>query len=167
MQDWVMQVMQLAIGVIIAVVSAIVATTLAFRRFKDEQWWERKASAYANAIEALHHLKRSLQEELTCLNRQKFHINLDGLLPYLEARFGKQLDGVHRAVDTAPFLLSEGAASDLDDFLVALARAETDNSDPVSPEWDSKARDALRATERCLQQMINRGRDDLGIKRRR
>lgn len=156
-------VMQLGIGVVVAVVSAIVTATLALRRFKGEKWWERKAAAYADTIEALHQLKRSLQEELDCLN-EGAQPTIDGLLPYLKERFATQLDSVHRAADTAPFLLSKAATSELNNFLVEFARAEADNSDPISPEWDAKAKDALLATDRCLQQMISHGRGDLGIR---
>ena len=47
----------LAVGVMVAIVSAYVTVRLALSRFRAEQWWTRKADAYASILEALHYSK--------------------------------------------------------------------------------------------------------------
>ena len=37
-----------------AILGALIAYWLAFRRFREEKWWERKADAYIRIMEALH-----------------------------------------------------------------------------------------------------------------
>src|SRR6266536_1374619 len=41
-------------GLVIAVVTAIITVRLALRRFYSERWWERKAQAYSDILEALY-----------------------------------------------------------------------------------------------------------------
>ncbi len=41
-------------GIVIAVISSLIATHLALKRFRTEKWWERKVDAYLKIIEALH-----------------------------------------------------------------------------------------------------------------
>ncbi len=55
-------------GVVIAIVSAlgsaIVTVHLAFRRFRAEKWWEKKAEAYSRTIDALVAYKCALADHL-------------------------------------------------------------------------------------------------------
>jgi len=51
-------------GVLVAVVTAVLTVQLALRRFYTERWWEKKAEAYLNVIDALSVQLRQLQDEL-------------------------------------------------------------------------------------------------------
>ena len=55
------------IAIVSAVVSAIVTVFLAFRRFRRERWWERKADAYSSAIKAFHDLECAISEGMVSL----------------------------------------------------------------------------------------------------
>lgn|SRR5690554_1302051 len=48
----------------IATASAFLAAFLATRKFREEKWWERKAAAYGELVEALHHMKWSPSETI-------------------------------------------------------------------------------------------------------
>ena len=55
--NWPLQIGNLVVGLVIAVVSARVTVHFALKRFYSEKWWERKAEAYSSIIEALHHIR--------------------------------------------------------------------------------------------------------------
>jgi len=109
----------LAVGVVIAVVSAHVTVRLALKRFRAEQWWTRKVDAYASLIEALHHLKRSNEYDMRTYERGRVSDkNMEARLKGAES-----YDAVLKAIDTAQFLLCEEAASILEKLRTNLENA--------------------------------------------
>ena len=117
---------QLAISLMVAVISAVLTVKLAFRRFLAERWWERKAGAYASVLKALHVMKRGLEDDLdrfTDANRRTDEeYNKEQLKKYRAAR-----DQVYEAVDTGSFLLATQATDLLQKLENDLARAERNN----------------------------------------
>ena len=51
-------------AIFIAAVSSWITVYLSLRKFRSEKWWERKADAYANVIEALHNSKEFSDQHL-------------------------------------------------------------------------------------------------------
>jgi hypothetical protein len=161
---WLAWLAQLGIGIIVACVSAWITVRLSLRRFRDEKWWERKAAAYAAGVEALHHLKRSLQDELSYLDTGS-HPVIESRRGYLTERFDSQMEAVHEVVDTAPFLLSKKANDTLGEFMKAWAIAESSSHEEFILACSYKAQEALEATTHCLDGLINSGKEDLGVGR--
>jgi hypothetical protein len=56
MQQWVITVLSsLVPALIVGILTAVISVRLALRRFHAERWWERKAEAYSQIVEALYH----------------------------------------------------------------------------------------------------------------
>ncbi len=49
--------LQVAIAITTSITSAFLAAWLAARRFRNDRWWEKKATAYSDLIESLHNMK--------------------------------------------------------------------------------------------------------------
>lgn len=67
MNEWLRLGIQMVIGLLIAVVTALVTARVALARHISERWWDRKADAYAQLLEALfdaHKYEKRLLEEL-------------------------------------------------------------------------------------------------------
>jgi hypothetical protein len=48
------EIVKFALQVAIAITSAFLAAWLAARRFRNDRWWEKKATAYSDLVESLH-----------------------------------------------------------------------------------------------------------------
>ena len=67
MPTWVQILIQTAIGLAIAIATAVVTTRLALNRFRAERWWERKVDAYTQILDSLfdaRQMLRSMRSEL-------------------------------------------------------------------------------------------------------
>lgn len=67
MNEWLLLGIQMVIGLLIAVVTALVTARAAVARHRSERWWDRKADAYAQLLEALfdaYKYEKRLLEEL-------------------------------------------------------------------------------------------------------
>lgn len=53
--DW--EIAKFLAQALISVSGAFLAAYLAGKRFRTEKWWERKATAYAELVDALHQMK--------------------------------------------------------------------------------------------------------------
>src|SRR6266436_7586330 len=56
--DWTQSISNIVIGLISGGLSTWITYRLAFRRFRAEKSWERRADAYSRIIEALHNLQK-------------------------------------------------------------------------------------------------------------
>jgi hypothetical protein len=65
--------MLLMSGVIIALLTSIFTTGLAFWRFRSEKWWELKVSTYMKILESLHSIKKNFDDEYTIFKYSDFH----------------------------------------------------------------------------------------------
>jgi hypothetical protein len=143
----------LLIGIVIAVVSAITTVFLAFQRFRREKWWERKADAYSRIIEALHLMKRGLEDDLE-------HIQGDRRPdeePSDEAihEFRRAEAEVHKAIDTGSFLLSQDAQN-------AMEQLKTDLSHAGRPAGIGALGVEIDALGGCLEKLPDIAKRDLG-----
>ena len=57
------------VSVLVGVASALVATYLAFRRFRAEKLWEKKVDAYTRLITAAHEMRRAREAEIDAQRR--------------------------------------------------------------------------------------------------
>lgn len=143
-------------GVVIAAVSSWIAVQLSFRRFRSEQWWERKAAAYERVIEALHHSKTFAHSHLEATSEGKE-------LPEekdkeLRARSEAARFEIEKAMDIGAFLLSDEALSRLKQH-----QQETEDG-RQEQSWFESLEANWVATNNCLKDLIRIAKRDLKTK---
>ena len=159
----------LVVGVLVAVISAfgsaIVTVFLAFRRFRRERWWDRKADAYAAIIEALHHMKRGIEDDIRAFQQYPPREEESEATKELTRKYLQGHNEVLKAVDTGSFLLSKEAVEALDQLIRDLKKAredayirETRTLDP-----DAHLSGMLEAIEKCLGRLPLIAKRDLGV----
>ncbi|MDR4520932.1 MAG: hypothetical protein R3E36_10105 [Nitrosomonas sp.] len=140
----------------IAVVGAFLAAHLATRRFRSEKWWERKAAAYSELVEALHHMKWYSSEHIDAAMENRWLAKEDKdeyWKQYKEAR-----RNVWRIADASAFLVSPK----VHEAIVTLERAlgEARNAD----WWLEHAEQEYAAIQKCLVRVKELARHELGVK---
>ena len=98
-------IVNLIISIVVGVVTAMLATYLALKRFRAEKLWEKKVDAYTQLIGAAHEMKRVREAELDASRNsgdvpQDFRKQL-----WTESQNAKRL--IFRLSDVASFLVSE------------------------------------------------------------
>jgi hypothetical protein len=146
----------LTVGVIVAVVSALVTVRVALKRFRAEQWWSRKADAYAAILEALHnskdrdsHYLREIDGHRDLVEEYRTELSKRG------EEGGRQ---IRKAIDTSRFLLCEEAVRVLEELRAGLANVDSaqDYADAVAT--------SLAAVKKCLDKLPAIAKKDLGVK---
>ena len=121
MEDWITN---LGTGLAVAIVTSVVTVRLSLRKFHAERWWERKAEAYNDVLNALSDLKH--YSEL--LAKQAYGAKFT---EEHQARLKERhLDGYHKlrsARTIGGFILSEAVAQHLE----KLARQD----DTIDRDW--------------------------------
>ena len=51
-------------GIFIAGITSLITVHLSINKFRTEKWWERKADAYTQLLDALHNAKKFSDEHL-------------------------------------------------------------------------------------------------------
>lgn len=139
----------------ISVGGAFLAAFLAGRRFRTEKWWERKATAYSELVEALHIMKWPSSEHIDAeMEHRK--------IPEKEAeeqwdQFKMARRNVWRIADTSAFLVSP-------QVLEAVQQLERDLSKATSAVsyWEHLDTEH-KAVQQCLDKIKALGRKELGI----
>lgn len=162
---------QLAVGVGIAVVTAYVAVLLAVRRFRAEKYWERKVNAYVDILTALHKVKRYIENEEYAAwhpgeaRNNQYH---GELVKDLVAGFGE----IDRAVDTSEFFLCEQAQQSLHAILTQLRKSEGEMAVDEAPQaagYDDLKRalyaSKLDALKNGIKGISKIAKDDLSLHR--
>lgn len=140
----------------IAVGGAFLAAHLATRRFRSEKWWERKATAYSDLVEALHRMKWYPSEHIDAaiVGRELDKDDRDDYWKqYKEAR-----RNVWRIADASAFLVSPK----VHDAIVEMERelGEARNAD----WWLEHAEQQYAAIQKCLVRVKDLARQELGVK---
>ncbi len=149
----------------ISVVTAVVAVHLALRRFRAEQWWERKARVYSSILESLHVLRRGLEDDLEEMERMGRGIEgaNDDVARESRQQWKKAMNEVLKAVDTGAFLLSQETNDVLRAWKGEWDRAEKNNVvEGHFLHYDAMS-DQIKALDRCLMQLPPLARKDLNI----
>jgi hypothetical protein len=126
---------------------------LGLRRFRSEKWWERKATAYAAAIEGLHgiyNLSRSMRDaelggyELTDdWEKRLFEANTAGTLE------------LEKAASLSPFVLSKQTGVVLSDAIRKLEAIKNDLPTAIFHE------ERMEITFEAIQKMTAEAKKDL------
>ena len=157
MPDWILDIVKVVLpGLVIAIVTSIITVRLSLRRFYAEKWWEKKHQAYAQLLEALHHLKKYALE----------HLDAEELHQEIPERKKKELEKnwkifsheFDKLYDLASFQLSSKAVEILDEY--DKKKKDAENSDSLYEWIDS---DAAAAIE-CLKKLSAEAKSDLKIK---
>lgn len=140
----------------IAVGGAFLAAYIATRRFRSEKWWERKANAYSELVEALHHMKWYPSEYLDAAieSRQIAKEDTDEYWKkYKEAR-----RNVWRIADASSFLVSPKVHEAVIEMEKKLGQARNAESgfDHADQEY--------AAIQKCLEEIKVLARKELGVK---
>jgi hypothetical protein len=154
----------LVLAIASAIVSALITVHLALKRFRAERWWERKADAYSAIIEALHHMKRGIGDDLRGIEQNRPPPD-DERDKELTARYAKASDEVHKAADLGSFLLSDQASEALKELMDGLRQAHEDALvDGMYPDAYIGLSGQLKAIEKCLAKLPQIAKRDLSVR---
>lgn len=140
-------------GLVSGGLSAWITYRLAFRRFRAEKWWERRADAYSGIVEALHN----------SLNFAETHIDYaqkgSDIPPEKDAAVRKAAqagrDEICRAANVGKLFLSAAATNRLTRFL-----EESDNIKTYG--WFDYLEKDYELTKTCLNEFVQLAKEDLG-----
>jgi hypothetical protein len=141
-----------AIGIVIAAVSAWITVQLSLRQFRAERWWERKAEAYERIIGAFHDFKIFASRQAAELQKKEMSEEAGATL---RARARKADDDILKAIDIGALYLSDEAQSRLRQYQNEERSAQDLNTWFGYLEADRNAADA------CLKDMIKIAKRDL------
>ncbi|OGV95903.1 hypothetical protein A2W24_01045 [Microgenomates group bacterium RBG_16_45_19] len=111
-------------GVIISIITALLTVHLSLRRFYSEKWWERKAEAYSNIVEALYVVRMNQQAVLTALESgQEFP---DEEYDILAKRARSAQSEIVKVTSIGAFIISQDASDALDRLARALQEAQNE-----------------------------------------
>lgn len=144
----------LIVGLIIAIVSALVTVHFALKRFCSEKWWERKADAYGSIIEALHHLK-NYDDHHMAFEKSGTELPEEGKKE-LTDKLRCAMAEVRKRMDVGTFVICEEAVSALHTLMEELdASTKTTN-------YKEHLNLHLSAVSKCLESMRQIAKKDLG-----
>jgi len=151
-----MEITKLILQIFISVCAAFLAAWLANRRFKNEKWWERKADAYTNLIEALHNMK--------WFSGEHFDAEIEGRTLteeykeelWLEYKLGKRK--IWRIAETSSFIVSPDVSIVIRDLEKALSNAGNAESyfEHLDEQWG--------AIDLCIKKVKDIAKKELSIK---
>lgn len=147
----------LAVGLVVAVVSARVTIHFALKRFYSEKWWERKAEAYGSIIEALHHMKNYADIHIDYAMRNA-EVPEDQKTE-LAANFKRAHAEVRKRADVGTFVISEQAVKALQLLEKGLDESRDAN------DWYAHLDSEYGAVKKCLVSVREIARRDLGLEK--
>jgi hypothetical protein len=152
----------LVTSLLVAVLTALLTVSLALRRFRAERWWERKANAYSSILNALHVIKRAIEDDLRYFENPNRRPDEDR-----ERRLADQyraaLDEIYRAVDTSSFLLAPKAADALNELTLAFEKPENQAHREGRPPLPDDFSAQINAIDECLKELPGIAKQDLSI----
>lgn len=153
--EWAGPLLSFGSSVIVAVITATLTVRLALKRFYAEKWWERKSTAYASIIEALHHVRNYADTNLTLemLQRDLPEQGMQELTEKLRSAMGE----LRKQLDIGEFVLSEEAVTVMNKLMVDLDASTNATS------WHEHLELKLVAVDSCLSNMRRVARKDLRL----
>jgi hypothetical protein len=154
--DWNLSIPNILIGLVGIGLSAWITYRLAFRRFRREKWWERRADAYIRIVEALHNSKKFADTHIG-------HMETGSEVPpekdaALRKTAQEGRDEILRAVDVGKLFLSLAA-------LERLKRFVSDTENIKAEGWADYVEKDYELINTCLNDLAQLGREDLGTTR--
>lgn len=136
--------------------SAWITYRLAFRRFRAEKWWERRADAYSGIVEALHNSLKFADTHIDYMQKGSDVPPEKDAAVRKAAQAGR--DDILRAVNVGKLFLSSAALNRLTRFL--------EESENIKAEmWLDYLETDYELTNTCLNEFAQLAREDLGTTR--
>jgi len=136
----------------VGIIAGLFSATLAIRRYRHEKWWEMRAVAYRDAIEALSDLHDYFQHNYD--NWQDS--NAGERMP--PKKWTQTQEKIRKLSDVGAFLFSQKAENSLRRF--------RDEKFKWSPENDPDDYYSfyVRTSKRCLEELVVISRKDLKVR---
>lgn len=139
----------------ISVGGAFLAAHLAMKKFRSEKWWEKKAAAYAELVEALHTMKWPAGEHLDAEIESRNISQEESSRMWEEFRIARR--NMWKIADSSTFLVSG-------EVITAVREMERDlNSARSDQSWFDHLEEQHAAVNKCLERIKEIGKADLGI----
>ena len=95
-------------GIVVAVVASYVTVRLSLKRFYSERWWERKAQAYSEIVEALYDVQNSVELQLEAVERGLAYE--DEYSKQLQERSVEGHRSIYKSAGIGAFIISDEAS---------------------------------------------------------
>jgi hypothetical protein len=141
------------------VLSAWLTYVFAWRRFRTEKWWERRAAAYEKIMDALHSAKRFSDVHLERLMRGGNEPPPEEVVK-LREQSKEGHDYILRAIDTGLLILPDDALHRLNEYSKENASNNPDN-------WHDYLNNDYGIIDRCIIDIAKIARKDLRVARAR
>ncbi len=153
----------LAVPVVIAVVTALVTVRLSLRQFRSERWWEKKEDSYSRIISALFYVHHHNEAIIQDANDQGTGNSLE--VERRAPRSAEAGDTIDEATAVASFRISTEAAKVLQNLKQERARIWKQlRHDASWPEYIGCLEDENRALAATLSAFRDHVRKDLDVK---
>ncbi|TYC57613.1 hypothetical protein FMN52_13755 [Marinobacter sp. BW6] len=149
--------MSLFLQIILTLLAAFFGAWFTLQRFRIERWWEKKANAYIELIEALHDMGLPPSEY--------FGAGVDGreVAPEREKELWENYHQAERRVwkiaDSADFIISADVFDAIQRMLNGLSEARD------AQDWYQHLDETQIAVDRCLEEVKQIGSEELGIRK--
>lgn len=140
----------------ISVGGAFLAASLATKKFRNDKWWERKVSAYAELVEALHKMKWPASEHMDAEIESRELSDEYSNRMWEEFQLARR--NTWRIADTSSFLISCEVMEAVQQMEIALGKARNAQS------WFEHLDVQYAAIDKCLARIKEIGKNDLLIK---
>lgn len=143
----------------LTILAAFLGAWIAMKRFRVERWWEKKAEAYIDLVEALH--------EMSMVPAEHFNAGVRGRdlsdeqQSALWDSFKQSRRKVWKIADSADFIISSEVAA----AIQRLNQGLSDSDDAV--DFYDHLLQIESATNKCLAEVKAIGAEELGIKKGR
>lgn len=125
MSDW-QPVVNLLVGVVVALLTSWLTVKFALHRFQSEKWFERRVEAYTKVIEALHFMKHCTERQLHAATRGTDIP--EEIENELVSAYRKGLGDLRRLTDMGALLFSPEAVEVLDTLNAELLASTDEQS---------------------------------------
>lgn len=161
---------QLLIGLLSGSFAAWLTTHLALRRFYNEKWWEKRASAFIEITDAIYQIK--IEFEYYC-DRREFYREPNGFpnfenldeerLAQMQSASSKAMGVLTKYSQVGPLLITEEVSRLLNDYL---AESRKITNDVFLRDWDSDEAEnyQLEITSKLLKDLVVVSRKELKSK---
>ncbi len=134
--------------------SAWLTYVLAWRRFRTEKWWERRADAYEKIMDALHDAKKFSDVHIDRLSSGGSDPSEDEEKK-LRAQSKAGHDYILRAIDTGRLILPDEALQRLNEY-------SKENAQNRPQSWHDYLANDYDIIHRCIVDIATIARKDLG-----
>lgn len=161
---------QLLIGILSGSFAAWLTTHLALRRFYNEKWWEKRASAFIEITDAIYQIK--IQFEYYC-DQREFYREPNGFpnfekldeerLAQMKRASSKAMSIVTKYSQVGPLLITEEVSKLLNEYLAELRKI---TNEVYFRDWDGEEAEnyQLEITSTLLKNLVEVSKKELKSK---